>query len=119
MRGTSLAVLTGLLALSLMGCAGQGEETPAPEPQYDYDALISVTGEVLPAHWATLSTQAGGTVAEVLAEEGTEVAAGDPLLRLDPTDAQLAVQQAEAAVEAARAQLLLLEAAARPEAVTR
>ena len=36
------------------------------------------------------------------------------LVRLDPTDAQLAVQQAEAVVETAQAQLVLLKAGPRP-----
>jgi multidrug efflux pump subunit AcrA (membrane-fusion protein) len=117
MRRVTPFIVAGLLVLSLIGCAGQGEETPTPEPQYDYEALISVTGEVVPAQWATLSAQVGGTVVEVLVGEGSVVAAGDPLLRLNSTDAELAAQQAEAALEAARAQLLLLEVAARPEEI--
>jgi multidrug resistance efflux pump len=55
-----------------------------------------------------------GTVLEVLVEPGDEVAAGAPLVRLDPTDAQLGIQQAEASLEAAQARLALLEAGPRP-----
>jgi len=116
MKKTILAGFT-LLTLILSGCGGSTEETPTPEVDEDFVPLVSVTGEVVPEVWATLGAQTGGTVVEVLVEPGDEVAAGDLLVRLDPTDAQLAVQQAEAALEAARAQLALLEASPRPEQV--
>lgn len=45
------------------------------------------------------------------------MAADDLLVRLDPTDAQLAVQQAKAALETAQAQLALMKAGPRPEQV--
>ncbi|MFQ6101047.1 MAG: HlyD family secretion protein [Anaerolineae bacterium] len=106
-----------VLAVVLSGCGGGAEERPTPELEMEFAPVVSVSGEVVPATWATLSAQSGGTVTEVLVEPGDEVAAGDPLVRLDPTDAQLAVQQAEAALEAARAQLALLQAGPRPEEV--
>ena len=117
MRRIPLVIATGLLALSLVGCAGQSEETPAPEIDEAFAPLISITGEVVPAKWATLSVQVSGTVAEVLVDQGDEVAAGDPLVKLDPTDARLAMQQAEAALEVAQAQLTILKTAPRPEEV--
>jgi HlyD family secretion protein len=113
------AFLMGLavLAVVLSGCGGSAEETPAPEMDLEFVPVVSVTGEVVPAVWATISAQAGGTVMEVLVEPGDEVAEGDPLARLDSTDAQLAVQQAEAALEAAQAKLALLRAGARAEEI--
>ena len=117
MRRIPLVIATGLLALSLVGCVGQGEETATPEMAVDFVPVISVTGEVVPAEWTNLSIQRGGTVVEVLVEPGDEVAAGDLLVRLDPTDAQLTVQQTEAALEAAQAQLALLKAAPRSEEI--
>jgi multidrug efflux pump subunit AcrA (membrane-fusion protein) len=110
MQRISLAIVTGILVLGLAGCAGQGEETATPEVALDFVPVVSVTGEVVPARWATISAQANGRATEVLVEPGDEVAEGDLLVRLDSTDAQLALQQAEAALEAARAQLALLEA---------
>jgi len=83
----------------------------------EYVPVVSVTGEVMPAVWATVSAQTGGTVAEVLVEPGDEVKEGDVLARLDPTDARLAVQQAEAQLSAAQAQLAILKAGARPEEI--
>jgi HlyD family secretion protein len=88
-----------------------------PEVEIEFTPVVSVTGEVAPAVWATVSAQAGGTVLEVLVEVGDEVAEGDVLVRLDPTDAQLALQQAQAAVETVQAQLALMKAGPRPEQV--
>ena len=117
MRRIPLVIAIGLLALSLVGCAGQGEETATPEMAVDFVPVVSVTGEVVPAKWTNLSIQRGGTVVEVLVEPGDEVAAGDVLVRLDSTDAQLTAQQAEAALEAAQAQLALLKAAPRSQEI--
>jgi len=116
MKKTIIAGLA-VLAVVLSGCGGSTEETATPEVEVDFVPVVSVTGEVVPAVWATVSAQTGGTVMEVLVEPGDEVAAGDLLVRLDPTDAQLAVQQAEAALETAQAQLVLLKAGPRPEQV--
>jgi len=79
--------------------------------------VVSVTGEVVPAVWADVSAQGGGTVMEVPVVSGEKVAAGDLLIRLDPADALLAVQQAEAALEVAHAELALLQAGPRAEEV--
>ena len=117
MRRISLVVMLSMLALFLSACGGSTEETPTPELDYDYVPVVSVTGEVVPSVWATVSAQTGGTVVEVLVEPGDEVAEGDLLVRLDPTDAQLAVQQAAAALETAQAQLALLQAGPRAEEI--
>jgi HlyD family secretion protein len=117
MRRVTLIIAAGLLALSLAGCAGQREDTATPEVESEFMPVIPVTGEVVPAEWTTLSVQTGGTVMEVLVEPGDEVSAGDMLVRLDTTDAQLAVQQAEAALETGRAQLALLRAGPLPDEV--
>ncbi|MBU0702952.1 MAG: biotin/lipoyl-binding protein, partial [Chloroflexi bacterium] len=113
------AILGGLvvLALFLSGCGGGADETPTPEVEMEYVPVVSPTGEVVPGVWATVSGQTGGTVVEVLVEPGSEVAPGDLLIQLDPTAAQLAVQQAEAALATAQAQLALLKVGPRPEQV--
>jgi len=110
------SVVAGLMVLAVLlsGCGGSAEETPTPEVEMEFVPVVSVTGEVVPAVWATVSAQTGGTVMEVLVEPGDEVAAGAPLARLDPTEAQLAMQQAEASLDAAQAQLALVEAGPRP-----
>jgi HlyD family secretion protein len=112
------AVLVGLvvLAVILSGC-GPATETPTPDLGADYVPVVAVTGEVVPAVWATVSAQASGTVLEVLVEPGDEVTAGDLLVQLEPTDAQLAVQEAEAALTSAQARLALLQAAPLSEEI--
>ncbi len=108
-------LFAGLIVLTVLlsGCGGSTQATPTPEA-VDITPVLSVTGKIVPATWANVSAQTGGVVVEVLVRPGDAVAAGDPLVRLDATDAQLAVQQAEAAVEAAQAQLALLQAGPRP-----
>ncbi len=117
MRKVTLFIMTGLMVLGLVGCVGQGDQEVVSETEPETVPDISVTGEVLPAVWANVSAQKGGAVMEVLVEPGDEVAEGDALVRLDATDAELMVQQAEAALATAQAQLNLLEAAPRPAQV--
>lgn len=117
MRKTMLLTIMCLAVLSLVGCGGQSGAETAPEAEVKAAPDISVTGEVVPGVWASVSAQRGGTVVEVLVEPGDAVAAGEPLVRLDITDAELAVQQAEAALATAQAQLALLEADPRPAEV--
>ncbi len=78
---------------------------------------VSAEGVISPLRSANLSVLIGGNVAEILAEEGSVVAAGDPILRLEAADLALNVQQAqagvtsaEAALSAAQAQLALAQA---------
>jgi multidrug resistance efflux pump len=113
------AIFAGLLTLAVLlaGCGPGAEVTPTVDWSADYVPVVSVTGEVLPAVWADVSAQAGGTVVEVLVEPGDEVVAGDLLVCLDPADAELAVQQAEATLEVAQAELALLEAEPRAEEI--
>jgi multidrug efflux pump subunit AcrA (membrane-fusion protein) len=116
---TKKVIIAGwvVLVMVLSGCGAGAEETATPEVKLDSSPVVSVTGEVVPATWASVSAQVGGTALEVLVEPGDEVAAGDPLVRLDPTDAQHSVQQAEAALETAQAELALLKAGPRAEDV--
>ncbi|MGC9393875.1 MAG: biotin/lipoyl-binding protein, partial [Anaerolineae bacterium] len=101
----------------LPGCNAALSATTEPVlPPVKADAdVISVEGVVEPARWVTLRAGDSRAVAEVFVAEGDAVYAGDVLLRLDDTDAQLAIRQAEAALNAAQAQLALARAGARPE----
>jgi multidrug resistance efflux pump len=114
MRKATRFIVMGLAVLALAGCGDQSGEPVVSDTEVRAVPDISVTGEVVPAVWANVSAQVGGTVVEVLVEPGTAVAADDLLVRLDATDAELMVQQAEAALTTAEAQLDLLEASARP-----
>ena len=65
--------------------------------------LVAAEGVVLPLADAQLSFQTGGQLVDVLVEEGDLVSAGDPLLKLDSIDQEIAVSQAEAAFTQAQA----------------
>ncbi|MEM0990513.1 MAG: efflux RND transporter periplasmic adaptor subunit [Pseudomonadota bacterium] len=60
-------------------------------------------GRVEPLRQAVLATRINGVVAEVLFDGGDYVQAGQPLIRLDPADAELALSMAEARLAEARA----------------
>jgi HlyD family secretion protein len=116
---TKKTMVAGLavLAVLLAGCGPGTEVTPTVDWSADYVPVVSVTGEVVPAVWADVSAQGGGTVIEVLVEPGDVVTADDLLVRLDPADAELAVRQAQAALEVAQADLVLLQAGPRAEEI--
>jgi HlyD family secretion protein len=116
MRRNVLAVFV-LVAVILSACGDGGEAMPTPLPEQTFASVVSVTGEIVPAEWVTVSAQAGGSAVEVPVEPGDVVAAGDLLVRLDAADAQLAVRRAQVALEAAQHQLDLLESRPRVEDV--
>ena len=62
-----------------------------------------------------LAAELGGTVSEVLVEEGERVAAGQPLLKLDDASLSALRDRMEAELRAAQANLDLLKAGATEE----
>ena len=65
--------------------------------------VVSAEGQVIPLRDALLSFQTGGEVVEIVAEKGTVLAIGEPILRLDATDQEIRLVQAQAAFEIAEA----------------
>ena len=65
--------------------------------------VVSAEGQIVPLRDASLSFQTGGEVVEIIADKDTVLTAGDPILRLDATDQEIALVQAEAAVAIAEA----------------
>lgn len=111
-----------LSVLLLTGCTGETTTTTVPvnEAEAGYqeaEKALVVEAVIEPVHWSMSGLEAGGEIVEVLVKEGDVVAAGDLLVRLDSTDAQLAVEQAEAALGIAQAQLALLQADPRPQEI--
>ena len=64
--------------------------------------VVSAEGNIVPLRDALLSFQTGGEVVEILAEKGAAVKSGDSILRLDATDQEIALVQAQAAIEIAQ-----------------
>lgn len=72
--------------------------------------VVSAEGELRPLQSANLAFQTGGRVLAVLVEEGEVVPAGEPLMRLEATELETAIIQAEAGVRQAEAALVLADA---------
>ncbi|MCP4543193.1 MAG: HlyD family efflux transporter periplasmic adaptor subunit [Chloroflexi bacterium] len=120
MKQWMMVLVVGSLLIS--GCAGGAAETVSEEmepvnSQEIADGIIA-KAVIEPERWSELRFMGGGTVVEVLVAEGDEVTAGDVLVRLDPTDAVLAVQEAESALAEVQAQLAQVMAEPRPEEIT-
>jgi len=126
-KRTTLYVVLGIVVVAAVAgaiiwqpwLAQQPEEGPRTAVVERGTLLVSVSaaGNVEPEAQVALSFDVPGRVAEVLVEVGDAVQAGDPLARVDSEQLALQVQQAEAAVAAAQAQLALTKAGARPEQV--
>ncbi|MDI6710404.1 MAG: efflux RND transporter periplasmic adaptor subunit [Thermoanaerobacterales bacterium] len=89
MRGLWLPGLLLLLAVSLLGCDGRGRPLTA--------------NGTIEADEVRVVAEVGGTVQEMLVEEGDTVRAGQEVARLDPRILEAQQAQAAAGLEAARA----------------
>jgi multidrug efflux pump subunit AcrA (membrane-fusion protein) len=117
-------ILIILVALALAGYLGYTQvyapssaPTPTPAAAANSETVIWASGEVLPVKWASLGFPIGGQVVELPVAEGTTVAAGTILARLDAGELEDAVSVAQASLTAARAELARLKASARPASV--
>ncbi|MCJ7736505.1 MAG: hypothetical protein MUQ10_04210, partial [Anaerolineae bacterium] len=61
MRKWWIVIAACLVALSLVACSGQVEEPTVSDLESDFVPMLSVTGEVVPAVWTSLSSQVSGT----------------------------------------------------------
>jgi RND family efflux transporter MFP subunit len=113
-----------LLSLPIAGFAGCGrdatptasaERTAAPAPlrevrvvpaaEVRIPRLVTVTGTLAAEEQVVLSMKVPGRLAELRVDLGTRVRRGEVVARLDATDFQLRLEQAQAALEQARARL--------------
>lgn len=97
--------------------APQPEVDVAEEPEEEVEPVVAATGVVLPRRWASLGFEIAGKVDDVLVDEGEQVEEGQLLVRLDSSDLEERVAQAEASLGTARARLAQAEAGPRPEEV--
>ncbi|WP_020505245.1 efflux RND transporter periplasmic adaptor subunit [Lamprocystis purpurea] len=81
------------------------ETVPAEAPGVGAATVLDATGYVIARRQATVSSKISGKLAEVLIEEGVQVATGQILARLDDTDARAQLGLAQARLSAARSQL--------------
>ena len=108
------------LALTLTACgAVGGQTTPAVEalPTVVDDAGLAVEGKLVPQSYVDLSFNMGGTLSEVLVEEGQTIEAGQVIARLDQRE-RLAAAVATADLEVVNARLALKALNDNAEVVT-
>ncbi|GAB4279643.1 MAG: efflux RND transporter periplasmic adaptor subunit [Coriobacteriia bacterium] len=109
----ALVVVAGVGACTVLQAqAAVPEVTVAPVEKGDLVRTVTVSGSTKRGMGADVYPPTAGTLAEVFVEEGDEVKAGDPLAVLDTEPLELQVAQAEAAYQAALAQVDTLEAQA-------
>lgn len=94
-----------LLAACTLNTASGAEPTPLAPTVVP---LIKAEGRIVPTHHADLAFRAGGRLTALWVNEGEAVEAGVVLMELFADDARAAFNQAQAALDAARAQQALL-----------
>lgn len=104
-------MLLTLLIVTLTACA-----TSQPQPTQE-TTLLTGTG-TLEGREVTIASELGGRIVALAANEGDDINAGDILVRLDEQETRTQIAQAEAAVNAAEANVARLKAGARPEELT-
>ena len=88
---------------------GFGQDTSQP-------SSLQASG-IVEAHSVLVASELGGRITSLAVAEGDSVVAGQPLLAVDDSLLQARTAQADAAVVAAEAQLALVQAGARTEAL--
>jgi RND family efflux transporter MFP subunit len=115
-----LWLVAPLLVLSAAGCTGESKaaaEKRAPEPppprqvkvveatEERVPRTVVVTGALAAEDQVVIGTKVPGRLAEIAVDMGTRVKRGQVVARLDAGDYRLRVEQAEAALQQARARL--------------
>ena len=118
----ALRAVAGLaLSLALFGCnqgtspaaaqKPEGKDAPprpvrvVPAAEETTDRRVSANGTLAADELVVLGAKVAGRVSELAVDLGSRVRRGQPVVKLDPTDAQLRVEQAMAALQQARARL--------------
>ena len=112
-------VALALSAFALAGCRqpaaaemDKGKAGPAPisiaiasAHQQTMDRTAEVQGALFPREHAVMSSEVEGAVAQVNADFGDKVIAGQVMLKINPREYQLKVESAQAALDQERAKL--------------
>ena len=116
--------IAGLLVGSLHGCSSSNSKQPTPgksegKPPVAVDIVraetrdlvsgVEVTGSLTPRMESRVKSEYAGIVTEVTVTEWVRVKRGQTLAKLDTREADAVQQKAQAAVEAARANVLQAE----------
>lgn len=113
-----IAAAVGVVAWrSRQAAQPEGETRSAVVERGTMLVAVSASGSIEPRARVGLTFEVPGRVAEVAVEVGDAVEAGDMLAQLDTDRLALQVQQSQAALASAEAQLAQLRVGARPEEV--
>lgn len=112
-----MMLFSGLMLVS--GCSPSEESnTPQPKPRsvriekitsQDLPIMVRSVGRLVPNREVVVSAQVTGILMQMNADVGTKVASGEALVKLDPTDYTLALNEALANLESARARRVAAE----------
>jgi HlyD family secretion protein len=102
--------LLPLLVLAVAIAAYAGFRAYQASRPYEWSGTVE-------ARTISVGSRTGGRVKEILVREGDRVAAGQPLLQLEPGDLEAQRLQAQAQLEQAQANLEKLEKGSRPEEI--
>jgi len=103
-----LALIAGLRVRARLGTLAVSVVRPAILPAGQASAgtpLLSASGYVVPRRKAVVSAKIQGRLADLRVEEGSRVAEGDVIARLESADLRARVQQARASILRAEADL--------------
>lgn len=124
-RTQTVVVLVGCLGLSAIAVAqppGGGGGMPvvvAPIVERDVPESMRLVGTVRANRSSVVAAEVSGLIASFEVQEGQFLEAGDLIAKIDPTTAQLKLDEAQAVLEARRAALSELEAGEREEDLRR
>ncbi|WP_234029082.1 HlyD family secretion protein [Aurantiacibacter spongiae] len=96
-RGVRITLL--VIALGVLALGGYWLTAYLTNGRY----MVSTDDAYMQADTVVVSPRVGGYVRDVFVEENEQVAAGDPLFRIDQADYEAQVAQAQAQIDAARA----------------
>ena len=101
--GGAVVVLLVLFALSKRGEDGLQVELGQAENRERFRSFVTASGEILAERYADVGSSVMGRVVDLPVTEGQEVGSGDLLARIDPVQAQSAVEAAQASIAALQA----------------
>ena len=124
---TAALALVALLGLSAAACGGSRAQANKPEPaaaatpehvevstaaavRRDLPRYVEATGGLAADEQTDVAPAVGGRVVSVAVDLGSYVQRGQPLVRLDAADAQLRLEQAQAALVQAQSNVRQAEA---------
>uniref|UniRef100_A0A832HB74 Efflux RND transporter periplasmic adaptor subunit n=1 Tax=Oscillatoriales cyanobacterium SpSt-402 TaxID=2282168 RepID=A0A832HB74_9CYAN len=122
--GLLAAGLVGVPAAAFVALRGNAPQTnvkeyTVPVTQKDVTVRITANGEVIPVQRLNLNPKTAGRLAELYVEQGDRVQQGQIIARMDSRELEAQRQKAVADLARAEANLDLLKAGSRSEAIGR